>query len=326
MTSAYQNNEQPLRMQAENYIAFKKASGCKAHKLEMIINRFVSYAEQWEPGCTTISKDTAEKWATMSPEESPRNQQVRMNSVQNFARYLVSHGINAYIYPRIRWESSNFKPYIFSDDELARFFDACDNTKTPNLIRSDVVSLIFRIIYACGLRASEAVNLTNRDVDLVQGTIYIKNAKFNKERLLPISEALLIRVKKYHNKVLTLAGPDAPFFPNGNGKFYTPGSLYAIFRERLRAAGISHGGKNNGPRLHDLRHTFAVHCLRRAVRSGDDISVMMKYISVYLGHTGIPSSENYLRLTADLYPDIVCKMEKEFDVLPSLEEFLNEDD
>lgn len=308
-----------LRNRIEELLAFKRASGYKAEKLAKTLYRFINYAEEWEPGITTVTKNVAEKWAAMSPHETPANQCRRMGAVKELSKYLVSRGIPSYIYPKQKSVPSNFKPYIFTDEELAEFFLACDNTKSPNLVRKDVVSLIFRMIYSCGLRASEALNLTVRDVDLVQGTIFIKDSKFGKERLLPVHDNLLRRMKIYHSNVLTFYGADAPFFPNGRNGAYTTGGLYSIFRERLLAAGISHGGKGNGPRVHDLRHTFAVHSLRKAVQKGEDINSMLKYLSVYLGHSSVISSENYLRLTADIYPDIVCKLERDFDVLPDME-------
>lgn len=314
------NNSIPLRDRIDELIAFKQASGYSAAHLVKILGRFIRYAEEWEPGIDTVTKNVAEKWECMNPNETPANQRSRKNAVQVLSKYLVSKGIDSYLYPKCREIKSSFQPYIFSDRELADFFNACDNTKTPNLVRNDVVSLIFRMIYSCGLRASEVVNLKVRDVDLVQGTISIKEAKFGKERLLPVHDSLLKRMKIYHSKVLTEYGPDAPFFPNGRGGHYTTGGLYSIFRERLFAAGISHGGKGHGPRVHDLRHTFAVHSLRKAVLNGDDINSMLKYLSVYLGHSDVLSSENYLRLTADVFPHIICCTEKYSNVIPKMEE------
>lgn len=312
-----------LQEQCEDYIAFKRASGIKADKEAKILRRFIRLAEQWEPGVNTVSKGIAERWATMSPEEAPANQTYRKDVVQRFAKYLLSHGTEAFMYPKYRYEPTKFVPYIFTNEELARFFTACDNTLTPNRTRSDVAALIFRMLYACGMRVSEAINLNVRDVDLVQGIIRIKDSKFDKERLLPIHDALLMQTKQYSKKVLAFVGNDSPFFPNPQKEHYTTGGIYSMFRERLWAAGISHGGKGNGPRVHDLRHTFAVHCLRRAVLNGDDLSITLKYLSVYLGHSGTLSTQAYLRLTADMYPDINCRMEKDFDVLPDLE-VLNE--
>ena len=312
-----------LKDYCNDYIAFKRSSGVKADKEERILLRFVSYVEKWEPGVFTITKESATKWENLSPDETQSNQIHRKSAVDRFAKYLIDHGISAYIYPRYKHAPSSFTPHVFSNKELARLFDACDNTLTPNLVRSDVVSLIFRVIYSCGMRVSEAINLTVSDVDLVQGVIHVREAKFDKERLLPVHDELLIRMKAYVKKIHAFSGKDAPFFPSPRRERYTPGSIYSMFRERLWAAKISHGGKGNGPRVHDLRHTFAVHCLRRAVLRGDDLSITLKYLSVYMGHSSINATQTYLRLTADMYPDIVCKMEKNFDVLPDME-VLNE--
>jgi len=307
-----------LREHAEDYIAFKRAGGVKATKEAMMLYRFVSFAQQWEPEAKAVTKECAIRWENMSPEEAPSNQQHRKSMLMRFAKYLISRGIDAYVYPKFRYMPTSFVPHIFTNEELARLFTACDDTRTPNLVRSDVTALIFRMMYATGMRASEATNLKLRDVDDVQGVIRINDAKFDKERLLPIHNDLLARIKRYSNKVHAFMGQDSPFYPNPHKNHYSPGGIYSMFRERLWAAEISHGGKGNGPRLHDLRHTFAVHCLRRAVLNGDDLSVMMKYLSVYLGHVDILSTQAYLRLTADMYPDIVCKMEMDFDVLPDL--------
>lgn len=265
----------PLRDSCNDYISFKRASGVKADKEEQVLLRFVSYVEQWEPDVDTITKESATKWENLSPDESSRNQIHRKSAVDRFAKYLINHGISAYIYPRYKYVSSNFTPHIFLNSELAKLFDACDNTSTPNLVRSDVASLIFRMIYSCGMRVSEAINLTVSDVDLVQGVIHVRETKFDKERLLPVHDDLLIRMKAYVKKVHAFSGKDAPFFPNQRREHYTSGGIYSMFRERLWAAKISHGGKGNGPRVHDLRHTFAVHCLRRAVLNGNDLSVTL---------------------------------------------------
>lgn len=103
--------------------------------------------------------------------------------------------------------------------------------------------------------------------------------------------------------------PNAPFFPKANGDFYESQAIYSAFRVFLLDAGISHGGRGEGPRVHDLRHTFAVNCLRKWVLSGDDIAASIPYLSAYLGHVHFRHSQIYLHLTVDMHPDIVAKTE-----------------
>mgnify|MGYP004517156229 FL=1 len=313
------NKNSPLKEHIDDFIQFKKASGYKALHLQKILKRFCKCAEELDPNVSTVTKEAFEKWAYLNPEEAVTNQYYRINAVRQLSVYLNNHEIIAYVAPKSKCPESSFVPYIFSDEELSKFFTACDNTRSPHLKRAHIVSLVFRMIYCCGLRASEATGLTVKDVDLIQGTIFIRGTKFEKERLLPVHDDLLKRMKKYSDDVLTFAGQDSPFFPNQQGNSYSTGGLYTIFRNRIQAAGISHGGKGVGPRLHDLRHTFAVHTLRKAVKNGEDVNSMLKYLSVYLGHTSVNASQNYLRLTADMYPNIVCHLEEQFDVLPDVE-------
>ena len=111
-----------------------------------------------------------------------------------------------------------------------------------------------------------------------------------------------------------LHGGDAPlrttgifFFPSPYGGRYPERTIYAYFRRFLWEVGISHGGRGKGPRVHDLRHAFAVHCLKRWVRNAVDLTVALPYLSAYLGHEGLKGTQRYLRLTSELYPDIVAR-------------------
>lgn len=99
-------------------------------------------------------------------------------------------------------------------------------------------------------------------------------------------------------------------FPNARGGSYRARTLYGVFRRFLWAAGISHGGRGLGPRLHDVRHSHAVHCLQDWVRQGTDLTVALPYLSAYLGHSGLQQTQYYLRLTAECYPDLVAQVKR----------------
>lgn len=95
--------------------------------------------------------------------------------------------------------------------------------------------------------------------------------------------------------------------------------MHTQFRALLRRAGIPYNGPGNGPRLHDIRHTFAVHCLNNWVLSGEDLTAALPVLSRYLGHNGLSGTQKYLQLTAQMYPDIVSKLEVQFrDVIPQV--------
>jgi len=183
---------------------------------------------------------------------------------------------------------------------------------TKHTQRHRTLPLLFRLLYGCGLRVSEALALRVGDVDLAVGTVHIRDAKFGKERIVPLHPSLVQRFRQHLPTSLTLTDPGWFVFPSPKGGAYGASTIYIYFRRFLWAAGISHGGRGRGPRLHDLRHTFAVHCLQRWVTEEVELSSALPYLSAYLGHTGLKGTQDYLRLTAELYPHVVTAVESRF--------------
>jgi integrase len=159
---------------------------------------------------------------------------------------------------------------------------------------------------------SEALHLTLGEVNTDEGILTIRNAKFHKDRMVPMHPSLTERCRIYVDAMHVMRQSEQPFFPSPYGGPYGERTIYAYFRRFIWEAGISHGGRGKGPRVHDLRHVFAVHCLKRWVRGAVDLTVALPYLSAYLGHTGLKGTQRYLRLTAELYPDIVAAVEERF--------------
>jgi len=309
-----------LRQHFKNFVNYKRAGGVAFVKQEKILRRFIVHCQDYVADTCCLPKDAVLSWNQKADHEKINNQRIRVNTVRSFAEYLQARGIPAYVGELIKSQEKGFVPYIFSNNELAKFFNAADNCNVNNISpnRSFVMPVIFRLLYSCGLRVSEATRLRICDVDLEKGVLTVLDAKFNKDRLIPVDAHMLKRLNEYSSKVLLFSKPEDPFFPAPKNRFYDPASVYNAFRVILWKAGISHGGKGFGPRVHDLRHTFAVHCLRKWVLSGNNLSVALPYLSTFLGHSGIRHSQIYLRLTAEMYPDIVEKMERKFDLLPDV--------
>ena len=123
-----------------------------------------------------------------------------------------------------------------------------------------------------------------------------------------MSESLKERLRNYSSKLGT-RGPDAPFFPGANGTQIKHGVVYKLFREILWKMGIPHVGRNQGPRIHDLRHTFAVHRLVQWYREGADLDAMLPRLSTYLGHVGMEGTQRYLQMVAELMPEVTKTLE-----------------
>lgn len=303
----------------KGFVMEKQALGYSYHKQANALKRFDYFCVKAGHNQSYLSKDLAMKWAKKQLFESDDAHNRRIRLVRMLARYLVRLGYDAYIYPEQlgRSHPQQYQPYLFTEKELAKFFNQVDRCQpienSPN--RHVILSLLFRILYGCGLRISEAIRLTVGDVNTTDGILTIRNAKFNKDRLVPMAPSLNERCRTYMEVMHPDSQSSQIFFPSTHGGPYSEKRIYDYFRRFLWEAGISHGGKGKGPRLHDLRHVFAVHCLKRWVQSGTDLTVALPYLSTYLGHTGLKSSQHYLRLTAELYPGIVATMDELFGCL-----------
>ncbi len=167
---------------------------------------------------------------------------------------------------------------------------------------------VFRLLYGSGMRVNEVLHLRVADVDLDRGILTVRDAKTRKDRLAPVGNVMAERLRIYAGTFGHRA-PDAMFFPAPDGGPYSASAVYTIYRTLLRVCGIPHGGRGRGPRMHDLRHTFAVHCLERWYRAGADLASKLTYLSAYMGHKSLVGTQRYLRLTPEIFPDIVVLME-----------------
>ncbi len=307
-----------------NFVLEKRATGCKYDKTARMLKRFDDFCAERGLGSEGLTKETAMLWAGKRDRESDDAHSRRIRLVRMLAEYMLRLGYSAWLLPKrfVRYRESTYQPYIFTESELARFFERADacapDVNSP--LRHKVLPLLFRMIYGCGLRLSEPLRLTVGYVDTTRGVLTLLDTKFGKERLVPMAPSLNERCGEYMSGIHATSSSDAVFFPSPSGRRYSERTVYEYFRRFLLEAGISHGGRGKGPRVHDLRHTFAVHCLKRWVRAGVHTAVTLPYLSAYLGHAGLKNSQRYLRLTADLHPDISSRMDEMYGALiPSLE-------
>lgn len=299
------------------YIEEKRAIGYKYNKGFSLLKQFDNLAKNEALTELSLPKELVLLWTKKRANEAVSTQSGRISIIRGFATYMVRLGYRAYIFPpaAIAIERYSYTPHIFSKMELKSIFTICDrypvSKYSPN--RHLILPLLFRVLYGCGLRISEALNLKIRDIDLNQGILLISDTKFGKERRIPVSETLKDRFCLYIKNVHYPGSGDSFLFPSPYGGRYNESTIYKLFREILWTARISHSGK--GPRLHDLRHTFAVHCLKNWVLNEEDITNLLPYLSAFLGHNDLRGTQHYLRLTADLYPKIIDSVERNFSTI-----------
>lgn len=301
----------------DGYIEEKRSVGYKYKKGSSLLKQFDTLAANKNLLEKKLPKELVLLWTEKRPNETVSTRNGRISIIRGLATYMVRLGYEAYIFPVaiISIDRYSYVPYIFSEIELKNIFTICDSYPfsglSPN--RHLTLPLLFRVLYGCGLRISEALNLKLKDVDLNQGTLFIRDTKFGKERKVPMAGTLTERCRLYVEKIHQIESTDTFLFPSPYGGRYKEGTIYKLFREILWKAGISHSGK--GPRLHDFRHSFAVHCLKKWVLNEEDITNLLPYLSAFLGHVDLRGTKHYLRLTADLYPKIIESVEHNFSTL-----------
>lgn len=334
-TSKYKTYEfaGELAVHLQEFIAEKRSVGYVYNTEAKQLSRFSRFSLGYEIPRDELPESLVKAWIARVPTDSDRNQYSRYSLIGQFAKYMVRMGHPAYIPAPtdIGKTHRTFTPYIFTHDEIRALFAVLDSLETPprsgSPRRKDIIPVLFRLLYCCGLRVSEAVTLKGEDVDLENGVLTIKNSKFGKSRYVPMSPETTARCAEYgRTRLVGRAGVDW-FFAAPDGGHYDVRSIYSMFRQYLWDAGISHGGKGKGPRVHDLRHTFAVHCLQKWAAGGEDVTTALPLLSAYMGHADFSATERYLRLTAEVYPEISSLMNEKYGyVIPRMEGGAYEED
>lgn len=195
-------------------------------------------------------------------------------------------------------------PHIFTSQELSDFFKAVDACEASPFStgRHLVIPVFFRLLYCCGLRSSEARLLQVSDVNLETGTVFIRESKGHKDRIIYLSDDMLHLCTIYDEKIQFYYPNRMAFFPNQKGSFYNRslvGHWFHLFWDNLSVAKTSTG---NPPRVHDFRHTFSVNRMNQWVKEGKDINAYLPYLSMYLGHANQADTNYYLHLVPEFFP------------------------
>ena len=299
-----------MRELLQLYLKEKKVTGFKFEKQARELERFDDYYFRNGYRGVKLTRPMAEVFIYGISYEKPSTHYKKEILLNGFAEFLIRQGHQVYV-PQIKSvpvKRCAHVPYIFSEDELKCFFLAIDKfPPNPQTNREIVDPVLFRLLYGCGLRVSEALNLKLKDIDFKAGMVTILGAKNGRDRLVPLAESLALRFRKLQRKLHTYSSDSTYFFISPLGGRLDKSTVYERFRGYLLMAGISH--TRHGPRVHDFRHSYAVHCLKKWVLSGGELTNLMPYLAAYMGHADFRGTQYYLRLTADLYPDIIQKTE-----------------
>lgn len=307
-------NENPfvgeLKELLRDFVDSKRNLGYKYETNSGNLRRFSEFSLSYDIKNKSLSKQLVTDWTEKRKNEAVKTWKHRASDLRQFALFMQHRGYSVFIPPRRpKLKGSEFTPYILTCREIDSFFKACDSiTPHPLSSKHESYPILYRLLYSCGLRVSEATNLKVADVDLDTGVLHIRASKFNKNRLVPMSLGLWEMFIGYNDKFNRNVEAAGWFFHTKKRTPLGRDQVYKGFRELLWKAGISHGGRGKGPRLHDLRHTFCVHTIANQVKKGVDLYCALPIISAYLGHTSVATTQHYVRLTAEAFPELIEKV------------------
>ena len=290
------------RLQAfwESHYA-RRQQGRSSQKILLVLDRFLT--GELRPG-QTITRPVMERWNESMAHLSPNTRINRLCVLRRFCRYLSYFAPDTYLVPHSSSpRRTRPAPHVYSRQDVRRIMAAARQLGPPGSLRPVVVANVIGLLYATGLRIGEALNLNLRDLDLKRRVLEVREGKFRKSRYVPLSASAGRQLKKYLRQRQAAGfstAAAAPVFLNLLGAHHGHPGFVTLFLELLRSLGLRGPKGQRGPRLHDLRHTFAVHRLLAWYRQGANLAAKLPLLSTYLGHSTLTGTEIYLQATAQL--------------------------
>lgn len=286
------------------YVTFRKSMGGYFDSAASVLNTFCNRMER-DIDLADIRAEHVEQFLAGTGLNSYWRR--KYDTLRGFYRYATSRGFvnQAPLPATVPKMPPRFVPYIYNADELQRLI----NPTAPERIgfrklEPHTLRAVLLLLYGAGLRIGEAVVLTLDDVDLREAVITIRDTKFYKTRLVPVGSMLNQAMAQYAAQRLQAGhcqNGNAPFFVLRRGKPLSAQIVRQAFARLRRYAGVRRAdGARYQPRLHDMRHSYAVHRLTSWYQQGADVQKLLPYLSTYLGHVNIAATQVYLTMTPEL--------------------------
>ncbi len=288
-----------LHRAVEQYILLKQSLGCRFSGQSYFLRAFSRAMGKVTVGQVKSAAARAYLDAYGPGTETWMN---RWTTLRGFYAYAIARGIAQHSPLPLRAPKvvQTFSPYIYTKQDLRMLLDAITPERTKNLSPQTMRTLLL-LLYGAGLRLSEALNLEDSQVDLKERVLHVQRSKFFKSRLVPIGPKLAKVLADYKQGRPSIRGSHQCFFRTSIGCRLARATVGHIFRAVRQASGVRRtDGASYQPRLHDLRHSRATHCLLAWYREGADVQTLLPQLSAYLGHVDIVKTQRYLTIIPEL--------------------------
>ena len=294
------------------YLTLRRGLGFKLRDHESALRKFVAFLQA--RAAEFVTTHLALEWAQQPQQTSQAHRAHRLGMARDFARYLSARDSRTEVPPQdlLSGQPQRAQPYIYSDDQILRLVQAAAILEPRDGLRPRTYATLFGLLAVTGMRLGEVVALKDDDVDLNQGVLIIRQSKFNKTRILPVHHSTQEKLHTYarcRDKLAPIRTTDR-FFVSSRGTGLNVWIVRHAFIGISRHIGLRTHADRRGPRMHDLRHTFAVRTLTDWYRAGVDPEQRLPLLSAYLGHAKVSDTYWYLTAVPELMGAVSVRLEK----------------
>jgi len=301
-----------LQAAVDEYLRVRRALGFKLHAADRKLGQFVDFLKRRRSPFITTA--LALEWATQPSDCHPGNWVNRLVVIRGFARFR--HAAD----PRTEVPPLGLLPQRYrrtprsipTDAEVQQLLEAAERVRSPKGLWAATHKTLFSLLAVTGMRPGEVVGLDRQDVDLKAGVLTIRHAKFGKSRLVPLHHSTVTALRSYgrlRDKIVR-SPACARFFVSERGTRLTAKFIGLIFLKLARQAGFRAPDGRAGPRLHDLRHRFAVRTMMAWYSEGVDVERRLPVLATYLGHLNVGTAYWYISATPELLALAVDRCEQ----------------
>jgi len=301
-----------LRQHLKDYLALRRKFGFKLRVQGGLLAQFVCFAKAKRAAFVTTQ--LALEWATQPAESQPAQWANRLGMVRGFAKYLSAVDARTVIPPQglLPHSFQRKSPYHYCDREILDLIRKAKELPSPKGLRGETFSTLFGLLAVTGMRVGEVVHLERECVDLQQAVITVHHAKGERSRVVPIhasTNQALRRYERLRNRVCPHPA-SSRFFLSADGDHLTERVVASWFVRVSRQTGLRGQDDGCGPRLHDLRHRFAIRTLLRWYRTDKDVEAHLPELATYLGHRSVTDTYWYLSAVPELLRQAARRCER----------------
>jgi site-specific recombinase XerD len=289
------------------FVKLRRLTGSDYHSQARMLkyfDRFLQHQGVTEP---RLTRETIDAYRQTLGHLCAGTQGNRLNVVRQFCQYLSRSDPQGYVPERRRGPRPEdaHRPHIYSPTEVQKLLAAAARLSSPKSLRPHTYRTLLGLLSSTGLRTGEALALNLEDFRRKEQSLYVAEGKFHKARWVPLSGSANDALAQYVERRCRIrpGSPDSPLLLNERGRRLCGPTVRAVFGQLLSQCGMPHH-RDTGPRLHDLRHTFAVYRLLAWYRDGQDVNARLPWLATYLGHVDIRSTQVYLHATAELLEQV----------------------